>query len=328
MTDKKIEVADLAAIEAGQGLQVWSAEPAVLETWGRALQERYSVTLCTDLSHVTVQKDGAVLLLARAPAEVLCGLLHEGLDLAVACSRITAEMQALLGLQRRCRRRALLLDLALLRQNVGAVLGCCGVQVGTQKQQDLKAATAEVPDTVFMALAQTALMGDPVLSRLAGEFVAATAVVPGVTRPEESADQVLLTYARAQDKFEELTLLKAQQRSMYEQLEQLYSEKTQVEQRLEQTRAGLDSFQAQTRNLGMEAERLKARMAAKSEVLAATGQMLQDLEQLAGHRSREVAGLNQEVADLQEQVQRFRNSRSYRLTNPLRRLRHLLRGRG
>lgn len=307
MTGKKIEAAGLAAIEAGQGLRVWAAEPVLLEVLGSALQDRYSVTFCKNIPDVDLKEDGAVLLLARSPAEALCGLLDSGMDPVAARSQVQAETLALLAFLRRFRRRAVLLDLALLRQNPAALLGYCGLGTEVQMQDRLRDAAGEPPGTVFMVLAQAVLQADPALSRVAGEFAAATAVVAGIPPLADSPDQVLQSFDRAREKLEELELLRAQQRSMYEQLEQLYTEKKQVQ------------------DLEAEIGRLRGRLAAKTDVLNATGNMIQDLERLAHHRT-------QEVAALKEQLQRFRNSRSYRMTVPLRGLgrllRRLLRGRG
>lgn len=316
MTGKMTGDATLAAIEAGRGVQIWAAEKALGQTLLEVLKPHYSVTVIETVQAANPKGEGAILLLPHSPAEALCRALRKGEEPTAAGNAVLEEMTALLNFQRRHRRRVVLLDQAVARHDPQALLQFCGQKSGKAAQEAVQAAAGEAPSAVMMVLAQVRLQADPMLSRLAGEFAAAARILS--RRLDVDPDAAFVTFLQEQ---EELALLRDQQRSMYEQMETLYSEKQQLEQRLEQTRGGMESFQAQSEAQAREIDMLKGRLAGKDEVVRAAGAKLDEMEQIAAHQALQ-------AAEVKAALQAFHNSRSYRMTAPLRGLRRMLRGRG
>lgn len=322
MTGKTTEAATLAAIEAGQGMQIWAAEAALGQALQATLKQRYSVTLRAELPAVDQGGEGAVLLLAPSPAEALCQALQGDADPAAARAKVQQDMTALLTLQRRYRQRAVLLDQSVARQHSEALLIFCGVKPEQAVQDSLQAAAGAPANAVMMVLAQARLQADPQMARLVGEFAAAALLLPGVERAVTDPDMALAVFSQDQDREEELELLRDQQRGMYEQLSALYGEKQQLEQRLEQTRGGLDSFQDQVERLEQENAMYRERLRERSEVLSTAGREIEQLEYRLTLKDKQRARKDEEVQKLKAQLHRLQTSLSYRLMAPLRGLRY------
>lgn len=319
MAGDRAEAAPLAAAGASRGILLWAAQAPLGAALQAVLQGQYSVTLLEALPAALPEGAGAVVLLARSPAEALCAGLQDRLGSAAALGAAEQEIETVLALQMQNRQRVLLLDGAAARQAPKALLACCGQAAEDTAQRSLQEAAGAGPDPVLLALAAARLQADPGLRRLAGQFAASVQAGQAAADP----DAALKIFLAGQDAAEERALLQAQQCSMYEQMEALYREKLQLEQQLEQAGGRFTSLQAQSgaaqAQLQAEAEVLKARLRVKAEVLEAAGHRIAGLEQVAAAQAQTAAGLK-------AQVQTLRNSRSFRLMAPLRSARHALRG--
>lgn len=128
-------------------------------------------------------------------------------------------------------------------------------------------------------------------------------------------------------------LLRAQNQTLQQELEVLAQGRTQLEQRLEQVNQGIESYQVQVAGLMAEQAGLKRRNANKEQALQQAGEMLRGLEVQVEHLTRDLqraadrqARKQQQIEEAEEGLRRFLNSRSYRLTAPLRTIRALFRG--
>jgi len=128
-------------------------------------------------------------------------------------------------------------------------------------------------------------------------------------------------------------LLQAQNQTMQQELEVLAQGRTQLEQRLEQVNQGIESYQVQVAGLQAEQAGLKRRNTDKEQALQQAGEMLRGLEMQVTHLTRDLqraadrqARKQQQIEEAEEGLRRFLNSRSYRLTAPLRTIRALFRG--
>ena len=290
MAGDRAEAAPLAAAGASRGILLWAAQAPLGAALQAVLQGQHSVTLLEALPAALPEGAGAVVLLARSPAEALCAGLQDGLGPAAALGAAEQEIETVLALQMQNRQRVLLLDGAAARQAPKALLACCGQAAEDTAQRSLQEAAGAGPDPVLLALAAARLQADPGLRRLAGQF-AASVQTGQAGQAAADPDAALKIFLAGQDAAEERALLQEQQRSMYEQLEATYGEKQQLEQRL----------------------------LSRSEVLQVTGRMLQEEEQKAAHQARA-------LAEAERELQRLYNSRSFRLMAPLRWLRRVLRG--
>ncbi|WP_027256156.1 hypothetical protein [Leisingera aquimarina] len=322
MAGDRAEAAPLAAAGAGRGILLWAAQAPLGAALQAVLQGQYSVTLLEALPAALPEAAGAVVLLARSPAEALCAGLQDGLAPAAALAAAQQEIETVLALQVQNRQRVLLLDGAAARQAPEALLACCGPAAADAAQRSLQDAAGAAPDAVLLALAAARLQADPGLRRLAGQF-AASVQAGQAGQAAADPDAALKIFLAGQDAAEERALLQAQQHSMYEQMEALYREKLQLERQLEQAGGRFTSLQAQAEaaraQLQAETEALKGRLRAKAELLGTAGHRIAGLEQVAAAQAQTAAGLK-------AQVQKLRNSRSFRLMAPLRSARHALRG--
>lgn len=293
MTSETSEAGISAALEADQAILLWAAQPALVAPLHAALQERYPVTLVEELPKDLARGKAILVLVVPSPVEALCEALQAGYDVDTSLVRVQAQLSEVLALQRSRRCQVHLLEQAVLYQAPEQILAYFDLPVAASPvaaSADLQAVASDSPDPVMLALAHTRIQADPVLRRLAGEFMASGRLLVGGD-PVERMNEALMSRLDDQEKLEEVNLLQLQQRSMYEQLEATYGEKQQLEQRL----------------------------LSRSEVLQVTGRMLQEEEQKAAHQARA-------LAEAERELQRLYNSRSFRLMAPLRWLRRVLRG--
>lgn len=288
MTSETSEAGISAALEADQAILLWAAQPALVAPLHAALQERYPVTLVEELPKDLTRGKAILVLVVSSPVEALCEALQAGYDVDTSLVRVQAQLSEVLALQRSRRCQVHLLEQAVLYQAPEQILAYFDLPVAASA--DLQAVASDSPDPVMLALAHTRIQADPVLRRLAGEFMASGRLLVAGD-PVERMNEALMSRLDDQEKLEEVNLLQLQQRSMYEQLEATYGEKQQLEQRL----------------------------LSRSEVLQVTGRMLQEEEQKAAHQARA-------LAEAERELQRLYNSRSFRLMAPLRWLRRVLRG--
>lgn len=288
MTSETSEAGISAALEADQAILLWATQPALVAPLHAALQERYPVTLVEELPKDLTRGKAILVVVVPSPVEALCEALQAGYDVDTSLVRVQAQLSEVLALQRSRRCQVHLLEQAVLYQAPEQILAYFDLPVAASA--DLQAVASDSPDPVMLALAHTRIQADPVLRRLAGEFMASGRLLVGGD-PVERMNEALMSRLDDQEKLEEVNLLQLQQRSMYEQLEATYGEKQQLEQRL----------------------------LSRSEVLQVTGRMLQEEEQKAAHQARA-------LAEAERELQRLYNSRSFRLMAPLRWLRRVLRG--
>lgn len=154
---------------------------------------------------------------------------------------------------------------------------------------------------------------------LAAEMEAARAEAGA--RIEELLAELEASRAETGTTREEVDLLQAQTRLMRSELDMVAREKLQLEQRLAQVSQGLESFRAQAEEREAELGTLRGRAADKDRGLEAAGREMQAL-------AARGAALEARAAALEARLRQVENSRSMRLTRPLRRMTSLLRGRG
>ncbi|PCH75607.1 MAG: hypothetical protein COC12_00235 [Rhodobacteraceae bacterium] len=128
-------------------------------------------------------------------------------------------------------------------------------------------------------------------------------------------------------------VMHAQSLKMQQKLETLEQVKARLEQRLEQLNQGIESYQVQMKDLRSEQFGLKRKVADKESGLQQAGAMLRDLETHAAHLTEELdqakvryGKKQQQLEGLEQRLQQFLSSRSYRLTAPLRKMRALISG--
>ncbi len=129
----------------------------------------------------------------------------------------------------------------------------------------------------------------------------------------------------------EVELLQKQISAMREELALLEREREQLHQRLFQLDQGMESQEQQIAKLEGERDRLKRRLAGKDGVLTAAERQIEALRQELDGMFRVNAQLRERKAALahrsdmlETQIRDMENSRSWRLTAPLRRIRRLL----
>lgn len=321
MTDIRTETAPLKEAEADRTVSLWAADAAIANAVQQVLQGAYATHLARTPQEAVEREAGVVLLLLPAPAEALCQALEEGVEPTAALQELQQQYSQVLAVQRRARQRVQLLDVAQLRQDPAAVLKAAGVGAAIEAQAGLSAAMGPSADAMMLLLARARLQADPALRRLVGEFEAVLRAEGLAEDRRADLDAALRLRQEDRDNQQEVILLQDQQRSMYEQIEVLYQEKRQLAQRLEQSRGGMDSFQAQSQALERQVEVLQSRLNERDAMLRVASEMVQKLEQGGARQDR-----SERVAELEAQILRFENSRSYRLMAPLRGLRRALRG--
>ncbi|MDU8930026.1 hypothetical protein RXV86_21785 [Alisedimentitalea sp. MJ-SS2] len=222
----------------------------------------------------------------------------------------------LLGKQRRHRRRVTLVDADLVRNAPVEFLDWLKLEDSESFAPD----PAPEGDPVLLMIAELALQANPAAQSLAEELQAASVTfsetgLAAPALPEAALDRyvaekaTLQTALRARESEiaklrESQSLLTGQNRTQNMELSRLGKELSQMETRLAQLNQGLDSYQVQVSTLQEKLRLSTDRLADKNQLLDT---------------------LAEQLKQRQDEIDRIMQSRSMRLTAPIRRLGRLFR---
>ncbi len=302
------------------GLVVWSARPEATTAILEVLEDNLELSLLTALPAPGAVGSTDHLLLCDEPAAGLGRLMASGMPPETALAEWMEQTAEILALHRPNRRRVHLVEIrAALRDPtlLPAWPDAVPSPFATDDSKD--------PDPVLRLLARYCLEQDGRARPLAAEMTAAMAGAgPGDIDPAS----VFSTYRNICEqngsarediarKEREIQLLKEQNRASHEEMELLQKKASAMREELAL--------------LERERDRLRHRIGSKDDVLTAAERQIDLLRRdLAGmvrthkdlHERKERLA---QLADmLDKRVRQMENSRSWRLTAPLRRFRHLL----
>lgn len=272
-----------------------------------------------------LNKDGAsdrILCLYTRAQTAVAERMQQGDSTAQAVETWAEQAGFLLDEQRRHRRRVTLVDADLVREEPVEFTVWLNLE-----DADLVPDHGPEGDPVLLMIADLALQANLSAKSLAEELQAAsvsfsdladeTAALPEAALKRYGAEKATLQTALRVRETEisklrdRQSLLMGQNRAQNMELGRMSSELSQMETRLAQLNQGLDSYQVQVTSLQEELKLGKDRLADKNQLLETLAEQLRQTED-------EVAGRNAEI-------ERILNSRSMRLTAPIRRLGRLFR---
>jgi len=311
-----------------------------------------------------------LLVLYPGPVPAMAAALAAGGGLPTVLADWTAQATALLDFLRRNRRRVLLTEEAAFLADPAAILALAALRPPAKGAL----APEPPPDPLLALLAAEMLRRDPRAHALAGELEAsATASQAGGTEVDleaarhlhlqtaETAHLQAESAARLQAELEEA---QAEQEAVLRQLLNAQAEQERLQARIHQLDQGLQSSEAQLRELALQAEqrraleaeraalasslaKLRAELATRDAALAERDAILAErnaaLEAVnreavtlrsarvqgdhdLGLLTKRLARAEQDLANRRNEVQKLRSSTSYRITAPMRWVKRKLSG--
>ena len=228
MTDKIIEQVPLTI--SGQKLLIWATNPAVGDALQKSMQlEPPAEIMQTIPTDAVIEDADIILLLSQSPTEGLCHALESGMAPDSARALVLNETLKVLGLQRRNRKRVVLMDQSVVRQDPDALLTFLGITAQTPAVEALQTAAGEGPTDFLLMLARVAIQADPALSRAAGEFFAAARELNSNLKNQSDTDLAMQAISKEYQNAEETALLRDQLRLTFEQSEQSALARTEAE---------------------------------------------------------------------------------------------------
>lgn len=279
-------------------LTLWRTEAMEAMPVVQALAEGYDLTELKDLPPPgQLDLNGTqCLLLHLPPATVLCRAMAAGTAPAEALESWRGRTETLLAHNRRDRRNVRVLGLMAALAHPVAFREYFGLPQG----QGPETPRGNDPDNLnLLNLAQRLLAEDPRSRKLMTELTAVSINLSGGAPINPAPVEAVFQAYRTQQNTEAALATVQKRNKELEQVAALETEKTRAAEN------AIRVLQAQTRGLHAELEIMTKRgmeTAERADALAA------------------------EVASLREDVKRFYNSHSYRITRPLRSLRALLSG--
>lgn len=293
MTDGK-----QAADPAGHApLIVWCADAQAGKPILKALQRGFDLDARAALPDPGASADSPdMLLLCLSPIEVLCRAMAEGVVPSTALKGWQEQAQAMVRLNRRDRRRVRVLDIRMATAYPKAFLRWFALPEDKAMIAALSRSGQPERNEILHLLALHTLLGDTPARALMEELDAVSLnFAKGDDRVAGNPDAAFLSYQENPQAREQVALLEARNRAALDDMEMLSKRKIQLELELEK----VGVIQAQNQLMLHELEVLEQAGAAKQ----------------------------QQIEALEQTLEQFMTSRSYRLTAPLRGLRALLSGR-
>jgi hypothetical protein len=338
-------------------LTLWCADTDAAAPLVDALARGHAITRQADLPKTLPDGDAPLLMLYVSPARALAATMTGESTPAQALAAWCREAEAMLALHRAGRRRVRLIETAVARRHPRAFCDTFAIP-GPAPEPEAEIARPNDPEAMFLRLlARRMLLGDAPARALLARLEAVSVPLGDETPPSEDDPEAVLRAFRALRGAEERTeTLVAQNRAMRDELTALAGRIDDRDAALEAARAELaeadaarEMLQAQTRHMQDELERLarlrdtlereagrvsvlSRQLAERDRSLEAADTLLVTQETQAAHVAAgleaQLAETEAELAARRDEIDRFFNSRSYRLTSPLRRLYAALSGRG
>jgi hypothetical protein len=313
------------------------------------------------LAHAAAGSDlggGPLLLLYRPAGAALAAAMAAGVAPAEAIAAWRDGAEQVLRLARRHRRTALIADLDAARAAPAAFRDALGRLLG-QDLPDLPAVPPSLPEPLFAVLAG-ALLQIPDLKELQAELEAASLPLGPETRALGEVEAVLAerqgliaeTATKLESRERDLRALRSDNAAARQEIQTLQTAQDELRKRIEDQQLEIEThfLASKTLEQRLETEREKARSAEKASVpraewdagerrraaLAATAETVTAERDDANRRALELEAerdglreerdrLRDELVGLRAEVDKLLGSKSWRLTEPLRRVRRLFR---
>lgn len=299
-------------------LIVWCIDAQVGEPVLDALRRGYDLDLRATLPKEILTGADAepeILLLCLSPVETLCRAMADGIVPSVALKEWQELAQGILSLNRRNRRKVRILDMDAIARHPGAFLGWFALPEDQIMITALSAIRQSAQDEVLHLLARRTLLGDISSTALMGELAAVSlSFAKGDDTLADDPDAAFLSY-----------------QASYTAGDQAKMATTDLAEDNITTRAPIkepDAHAVQIEELRAELVERDNEAREQVSLLQAQNRYMQD--ETEAHLTRAAirqAEKQQQVEALEQELQKFLGSRSYRLTAPLRKFRELLSGR-